>query len=114
MPAPLQRDLRFAVRQFRRNSGFAVAAIIILALGIGTTTAIFSLVHGIVLSRLPFPHADQLVAIDTLEFPDGVPGTNVAAASHIETSYQNFFDWRDNHHTFQSLASSWYNSRLFS
>lgn len=114
MPAPLQRDLRFAVRQFRRNPGFAVAAIIILALGVSTTTAIFSLVHGIVLSRLPFPHPDQLVAIDTLEFPDGVAATNVAAASPIETSYPNFFDWRDNNHTFQSVASYWYNSRLFS
>lgn len=110
----LQQDLRFAVRQFRRNPGFTLAAVITLALGVSTTTAIFSLVHGIALSRLPFPHPDQLVAIDTLEFPDGVPGTNLAAASHIETSYPNFFDWRDNNHTLQNIASCWYNSRLFS
>lgn len=114
MPAILWQHVPFALRQLRRNLGFTVAAVITLALGVGTTTAIFSLVNGIILSRLPFPHADQLMAIDTLEFPDGVPGTNPAAATHVDSSYPNFFDWRDDNRTFQSLASSSYVSRLFS
>ncbi len=114
MRATFQQDLRFALRQFRRNPGFTVAAVITLALGVGMTTAIFSLVNGIILRQLPFPDADQLIAISTLEFPDGVSATNTDAANHIDSSYPNFFDWREQNHTFQSLASSSYSQKLFS
>jgi putative ABC transport system permease protein len=79
MLSTVSRDVTFALRQFRRSPGFAVAAIVTLALGIGATTAIFTLVDGILLRPLPFPDRDRLVAINTLEFPPGVPTTNPAA-----------------------------------
>jgi putative ABC transport system permease protein len=108
------QDLTFAVRQFRRSPGFAVTAVLTLALGIGATTAIFSLIDGILLRPLPFPHPDQLVAIDTLEFPPGVAPPNIAAANSLGDSYPNFFDWRQQSHSFESLASYDSITRLFS
>jgi predicted permease len=114
MLSTVLQDVTFAVRQFRRSPGFAVTAILTLALGVGATTAIFSLVDGILLRPLPFPHADRLVAIDTLEFPPGVPATNVAAANGVGSSYPNFFDWQGQSHTFESLASYDVIDRLFS
>ena len=99
------QDVRFAVRQFRRSPGFTITVVLTLALGIGATTAIFSLVYGILLRPLPFPHAEQLVAIPTLEFPPGLAPTNLAGADRIGSSYPNFFDWRQRNHTFESLAS---------
>ena len=106
-------DLTFGVRQFRRSLGFTATAVLTLALGIGATTAIFSLVDGILLRPLPFPQFDRLVAIDTLEFPPGVAPTNLAAADSVGTSYPNFFDWQQQNHTFESIASCNPNSRLF-
>lgn len=108
------QDLSFAFRQFRRSLGFAVTAVLTLALGIGATTAIFSLVDGILLRPLPFPHADQLVSVGTLEFPPGVAPTNPSAANYLGTSYPNLFDWQRQSHTFDSLASYDEGARLFS
>src|SRR5690349_3995869 len=108
------QDIIFAVRQFRRSLGFTVTVVLMLAFGIGSTTAIFSLVYGILLRPLPFPDSEQLVAIRTLEFPPGVAPTNPAGADRIGSSYPNFFDWRQRNHTFASLASSDQIERLFS
>ena len=57
------QDLRFALRQFRRTPGFAIIASLTLALGVGATTAIFSVVNGVVLKPLPFHHPEQLVQL---------------------------------------------------
>jgi len=84
------QDFSFAIRQFRRNPGFTFMVIITLALGIGATAAIFSLVDGILLRPLPFPNANRLVAINTLEFPPGVLATNVGAAYPIGTFISQF------------------------
>ena len=112
-PSFLQ-DFRFALRYFRRSPLFTLTVILTLALGIGATTSIFSLVDGILLSPLPFPHADRLVAIGTLDFPPGVSPVDPAAGNEVLNSYPNFFDWQRQNHTFESLAS--YNgiARLFS
>ncbi|HEV2988107.1 MAG TPA: ABC transporter permease [Candidatus Angelobacter sp.] len=110
----LPHDLIFAVRQFRRNPGFTVTLVLTLALGIGATTAIFGLIDGILLRPLPFPHAGQLMAVTTLEFPPGVSPENVAAANGTGTSYPDFFDWQRHNHTFESLASCDLVPRLFS
>ncbi|HEX6774027.1 MAG TPA: ABC transporter permease, partial [Acidobacteriaceae bacterium] len=60
------QDLRYALRQLRRNPGFAVTAILTLALGIGATTAVFSVVEQMLLKQLPYRHADRIVALETL------------------------------------------------
>jgi putative ABC transport system permease protein len=91
-----------------------VAAIVTLAISIGATTAIFSLVDGIMLRPLPFPRPDRLVGVETLQFPPGVGPTNVAAAEYIGDSYPNFFDWERQNQTFESLASYNPSPRLFS
>jgi putative ABC transport system permease protein len=112
-PSALQ-DFRFALRYFRRSPAFTLTVILTLALGIGATTSIFSLVDGILLSPLPFPQADRLVAIDTLEVPPGTSPTNLATASPLQTSYPDYFDWRRQVRSFESLASYNVIDRLFS
>ena len=61
--AGFREDLRFAVRTFSRHRGFAAAAVLTLALGIGASSAIFSVVYGILLRPLPFRDAEQLVSL---------------------------------------------------
>ena len=111
---PVPQDIIFAGRQFRRSPGFTITVVLTLALGIGSTTAIFSLVYGILLRPLPFPDSEQLVAVSTLEFPPGVAPTNPAGANQMGSSYPNFFDWRQRNHTFESVASYDQVVRLFS
>jgi macrolide transport system ATP-binding/permease protein len=56
----LVRDIRFALRQLRRSPGFTATALVTLAIGIGANTAIFTLVHAVLLEHLPVAHAGQL------------------------------------------------------
>ncbi len=56
-------DLKFACRQLRRNPGFATVAVLTMALGIGAVTAIFSVVNGVLLRPMAFPHVDRLVMV---------------------------------------------------
>ena len=60
---PLLQDARFALRAIRRDAGFSAVVILTMALGIGTATAIFTLVDGIVLRPLPFPDSERVIAI---------------------------------------------------
>ena len=73
----LANDLRLTLRRFRKNPGFALAIVLTLALGIGATTAIFSLVEGVLLRPLPFNDPDRLVVLG--EHLGDRPGTSVRA-----------------------------------
>src|SRR5271170_3485626 len=95
----LWQDLRFAIRQLRKNPGFAITTMVTLALGIGATTAMFSLINSVLLRPLPFPQPDRLMSAMMLQ--------NTAGKSNIpeSPSYPDFFDWRTRNHSFETLAS---------
>jgi putative ABC transport system permease protein len=101
MHAILQ-DLRFALRQLRKSPGFTLMALLTLALGIGATTAVFSLVDTVLLHPLPFAQPERLVSLNTLE--QQRPGGGIADVP-ADTSYPNFFDWRAHARSFASMAS---------
>jgi predicted permease len=106
-------DAKFALRQLRRSAGFAASTIITLAFGIGATTAIFTLVDGILLRPLPFPDPQRLIAINTMVFPQGAPMDKPEAGWASDSSYPDFFDWQRQNHTFESIASYEETARLF-
>jgi len=84
------RDVRYAVRQLRRSPGFAVAALLCLGLGIGATTAIFSVVNTVLLQPLPFPESDRLVRM-----VENVPSpTRGRPPFQRGLSFGEFLDWR--------------------
>jgi putative ABC transport system permease protein len=68
----LKQDIKFAIRSLRRHLGFASIAVLTLALGIGATTSIFSVVNGVMLKSLPYPESDQLVRLWTTNQEAGV------------------------------------------
>jgi predicted permease len=90
--------LRFGVRQLRKNPTFAWMTILTLALGIGATTAIFSLVYAVMLKPLPFPEQDRLVWTTQEDHSSG-------AAIPESLSYPDYFDWRAQNLTLTGLAS---------
>src|ERR1700722_1152922 len=94
----LWRDLIYAARQLKKNPGYAFTAILTLALGIGATTAVFSLANAVLLRPLPFPESDRLMWLSQQDH--SLPG--LAAES---LSYPDYFDWRAQNHTFSGLAS---------
>ena len=90
------QDLRYAVRMLRRNPGFTLVTVVTLALGIGANTAIFSVVHGVVLRPLPYPDADRLVVLQ---------GAHPERGTHpYATSRPDFEDWRAQTTSFESMA----------
>ncbi len=89
-------DCRYALRVLAHAKGFALVAIFTLALGIGATTAIFSVVQGVVLAPLPYKEPDRLVLVWLY---------NQRLKSPIYLSYSDFRDWRRNSRSFARMAA---------
>ena len=90
----LSQDLRYAVRMMFKSPGFAAIAIVTLALGIGANTALFTIVNGVLLNPLAYPHSEQLVAVYAT-----APGVDQAPVSYL-----NFLDWQRGNQTFSYMA----------
>jgi putative ABC transport system permease protein len=99
MDGEMMADLKYALRTIRRSPGFALAVVLTLALGIGANSAIFSVVHGVLLRPLPYGQPDQLVRIYG-RYPE---------FGRTSTSLPDFQDWRSQSHSFQEMAAR-YNS----
>jgi predicted permease len=92
----LWADTRYALRQIRRSPAFAAVAVLTLALGIGSTTALYSMVEAVLLKPLPYYDASRLAVLWT---------DNVKKNLHQErTSYPNFEDWQKQNTTFEDMA----------
>ncbi len=92
----LLADCRYALRVLGRAKGFAVVTIFTLALGIGATSAIFSVVQGVVLAPLPYKEPDRLVLVLLY---------NQRLKSSIYLSYSDFRDWCRNSRSFARMAA---------
>ncbi|HEY6912396.1 MAG TPA: ABC transporter permease [Myxococcales bacterium] len=95
----LRRDVRFAARALRKSPGFTAIAVLTIALGVGATTAIFSVVNATLLRPLPYPHPEQLVSIE-----DDLRGTG---ARNVGMSQP---EWQDLQHSgiFEYVSPAWF------
>ena len=89
------KDIRYGVRGLLKHSGFTAIVVITLALGIGASTAIFSVVDNVLLRRLPYRNAERIIAIQEVN-REGKRGQVTSA---------NFLDWRAQNTVFEHLAA---------
>ena len=92
-------DLRYALRHLLKSPGFAAVAILILALGIGATTAIFSMVNGVLLRPLPYPEAGKIIYFNGQNLQRGISDSNI--------SVSDFLDWTNQSQAFAKTALFW-------
>ncbi|HYO80055.1 MAG TPA: ABC transporter permease [Bryobacteraceae bacterium] len=88
-------DLRYGARQLRRSPAFTITAVLTLALGLGGTIAIYSLVHAVIVRGLPYEGADRLIAIVETD----------ARGGDMAASWHNFLDWRAQARSFSHMAA---------
>jgi hypothetical protein len=88
-------ELRHAARMLARSPGFTVVAILTLALGIGANTAVFSVIHGILLQPLPYPESDRLVQLERTWPELRTPSVNIPK----------FVYWRDRNQVFEAITA---------
>src|SRR5215472_9269887 len=95
----LLNDCRYAARRLRRSPGFALAAILTLALGIGANVAVFTVVEALLLNPLPYPRPEQLVRVF-----DDLRSSN---SRDIGLSAPELWDLRDRADVFQEISAIW-------
>jgi putative ABC transport system permease protein len=95
MLANALRDGRYAIRQLRKTPGFTLVAVLTLALGIGATTAIFTVVNSVLLQPLPFPAAEELVRVHEV----------VPEYGRFSVAPATFLDWRKQNSVFERIAA---------
>jgi predicted permease len=98
MPMPFH-DLRIAIRHLLKSPGFTATAVLMLALGIGATTAIFSIVEGVLLRPLPFPNPERLVALS-----DVIQGADVGGNGEAGVTVPDIKAYTRDTHSFESLG----------
>jgi len=94
-----RQDMQYGLRMLRKSPGFTAIAVLTIALGIGATTAIFSVVHAMLLHPLPYPKAEQLVTVE-----DDLPGIGARDVGMSEP------EWQDLQHSgiFEYVSPAWY------
>jgi predicted permease len=92
-------DLRFVFRQLRKSPGFTATAVLMLAFGIGATTAIFSIVEGVLLRPLPFPDSDRLVALG-----DHIEGTDLGGNGAVGVTVPDILTYTRDTKSFSALG----------
>ena len=92
----LRRDLKDGFKLVLRAPGFALTAILTLALGIGATTALFTVVYAVLIEPLPFPDSSRLVQVWRSELP---------ALTYGSASYPRYLDWRQHQRVFTDLGA---------
>ena len=92
----LLQDIRFGVRMLFKNKGFTAVALITLALGIGASTAIFSLIDAVLLRPLPFPKPEQIVSFQGVNPAQGITESNISAPD--------FVDWQKRSDAFSQMG----------
>ncbi|HEV2836940.1 MAG TPA: ABC transporter permease [Pyrinomonadaceae bacterium] len=92
------QDLRFGTRMLVKQPRFTITILVVLALGIGANTAIFSIVNSVLLRPLPYRNAERLVEVSE------TAGTNAGAIETTAVSLPDFLDWRQNNQVFEQMA----------
>ena len=96
-------DIRYGIRGLRKRPGFTTVAVLTLALGIGATSAMFSVINGVLLRPLPFPEPDSLVRVNEV----------VPQYGRFSVAPATFFDWRAQSTSFERIVAAQSGSASF-